>query len=278
MPYVKVGSENEKEILLSYVDCGEGDPVVLIHGWPLSHRMWEHQINALTDAGKRVIAYDRRGFGDSNKPWGGYDYDTFASDLNELMNALDLRDVVLIGFSMGGGEVARYIGKYGTERVKKVVLMSAVTPYLVKTDDSPNGVDQSVFDGMIDGILADRPGFLQVFGKNFINWDKDGHELVSQAALDHSWDIAVWASPHATVECIKAFSTTDFRGDLKKFDVPTLILHGDDDQIVPLPMSGQQSHALIPDSELVLVEGGAHGLTYTQPKIVNEILLNFINR
>ncbi len=276
MPYLQIGTEKNHVISLSYADYGEGKPIVLIHGWPLSHRMWEKQIMALTEAGYRVIAYDRRGFGESYKPWTGYDYDTFAADLNTLITELDLRDVVLVGFSMGGGEVARYIGTYGTERIAKAVLMSAVTPFLLKTADNPEGVDQSVFDGMIQGLKKDRPGFLEAFGKMFVNWDKDGKDLLSQPALQHSWDIAVWSSPKATIDCVKAFSATDFRKDLAKFTIPTLILHGDADQIVPFEVSGQRAHGLIPGSELVIIPGGAHGLTYTRPDKVNTALLDFI--
>lgn len=276
MPYVKIGIEKDQKIKLSYVDYGEGKPVVLIHGWPLSHRMWEKQIIALTQAGYRVIAYDRRGFGESYKPWNGYDYDSFASDLNVLLETLDLSDVTLVGFSMGGGEVARYIGTFGSKRVAKAVLMSAITPYLGKADDNPDGVDGSVFDGIIDGLLHDRLGFLYEFCKNFVNWDADGKDLISQRALDHSWDIAAWASPKATIECVKAFSGTDFRADLAAIDVPTLILHGDKDQIVPFEASGELAHKLITGSELVIIEGGAHGLTYTQPDKVNQALLDFI--
>ena len=276
MPYLNIGSEKGEDVLLSYADYGEGKPVVLIHGWPLSHRMWEKQIAALTDAGYRVIAYDRRGFGESYKPWTGYDYDTLADDLNVLMEALDLRDATLVGFSMGGGEVARYISTYGTSRLSKAVLMSSVTPYLLKTDDNPGGVDKSVFDDMLSGLVSDRPGFLEVFCQKFVNWDKDGKDLISRAALNHSWDIAVWATPKATLECVKSFSSTDFREDLKKFDLPTLVLHGDNDQIVPFDVSGKIAHEMIPNSLLVIVNGGAHGLTFTQPEKVNQALLDFI--
>ena len=276
MPYLTVGSEKGKDINISYADFGEGKPIILIHGWPLSHRMWEKQIAALTTAGYRVIAYDRRGFGESYKPWGGYEYDTFAADLNAVITSLDLSEVTLIGFSMGGGEVARYIGTYGTSRIAKAVLMSSVTPYLLKTIDNPEGVEQRVFDGMVAGLMKDRPKFLEDFTKMFVNWDEDGKELLSQAALTHSWDIAVWASPKATVECVKAFSTTDFRHDLAKFTIPTLVLHGDSDKIVPFEVSGKRAHEMIPGSELVVIAGGAHGLTYTQPEKVNEALLTFL--
>lgn len=278
MPYVNVGTEKDNDIKISYADYGTGKPVVLIHGWPLSHRMWEKQIIALTEAGYRVIAYDRRGFGESYKPWDGFDYDTLATDLHCLMEELDLHKVTLVGFSMGGGEVARYLSTHGSERVSKAVLMSAVTPYMLQTSDNPTGIDQAVFDGMLQGLLSDRPGFLEEFCKKFVNWDKDGKDLISQAALNHCWDIAVWASPKAAIACVKAFSSTDFRKDLAAIDVPTLVLHGDDDQIVPFESSGQLTHSLVAGSELVVIEGGAHGLTYTQPEKVNQVLLDFIGR
>lgn len=276
MPYLAVGTDKDSEVRLSYADYGEGKPVVLMHGWPLSHRMWEAQIPALVEAGYRVIAYDRRGFGDSDKPWTGYEYDTFASDLNTLLEELDLSEVSLVGFSMGGGEVARYIGTYGSERAEKAVLMSAVTPYLLKTDDNPDGVDESVFEEMLEGVRTDRPGFLEGFTKKFVNWDTDGKQILSEAALRHAWDIGVWASPKATLECIKAFSSTDFRDDLKKFDVPTLIMHGDADQIVPFEVSGQRAAELIPGSKTVIIKGGSHGITYTAPSEVNQALLAFL--
>jgi non-heme chloroperoxidase len=276
MPYLKIGTEKNNDILISYADYGEGKPVVLIHGWPLSHRMWEKQIIALTEAGYRVIAYDRRGFGESYKPWEGFDYDTLSADLNALLEALDLHEVTLVGFSMGGGEVARYIANYGTKRLAKAVLFSSVTPYLLKTEDNPDGVDKSVFDGMHNGLMADRPAFLEAFGKQFVNWDEDGKDLMSEAALKHSWDIAVWASPKATIACTESFSSTDFRDDLAKFDIPTLILHGDKDNIVPFEVSGKRTHEMIEDSQLVVIQGGAHGLTYTQPDMVNKALLDFL--
>ena len=276
MPYITVGTEKGNDIKLSYADYGEGKPIVLIHGWPLSHRMWEKQVAALTKAGYRVVAYDRRGFGESYKPWEGYDYDTLAKDLHMLIEKLELREAVLIGFSMGGGEVARYIGTYGTQRLSKAILFSSVTPFLLKTDNNPNGVPQSVFEEMQTGLMTDRPGFLENFCKTFFNWDKDGKDLMSDAALKHCWDIAVWANPKATITCVQAFSNTDFRDDLAKFDIPTLILHGDDDQIVPFEVSGKRSHEMIPNSELVIIEGGAHGLTFTQPERINNALLEFI--
>ncbi len=276
MPFITVGTEKGHDINLSYADYGEGRPVVLIHGWPLSHRMWEKQIAALVEAGYRVIAYDRRGFGESYKPWGGHDYDTLTSDLKLLMDELDLQDATLVGFSMGGGEVARYVGSYGTSRISKLVFMSAVTPYMMKTADNPDGADPATFDGMLKGLMQDRPGFLHEFCKAFFNWDKDGRQLMSQQAFDHSWDIAVWANPKATIDCVKAFSSTDFREDVKAINVPTLVMHGDADQTVPFEVSGQRTHALVKDSQLVVIAGGAHGLTYTQPEKVNQALLDFL--
>ena len=276
MPNITVGTYKNQNINLNYVDYGEGSPVVLIHGWPLSHLMWENQFMALTGAGYRVVAYDRRGFGDSSKPWSGYDYDTFASDLNRLMEELDLRDAALVGFSMGGGEVARYLGTYGSERVSKAVLMAAITPFMLKTDDNASGVDQSVFDGMIKGLEKDRPGFLLDFCKSFVNWDKDGKDLISEAALNHSWDIATWASSKASIDCVRAFSATDFRADLAKLAVPTLVLHGDADGIVPFEVSGKIAHEQISGSELLVIKGGSHGLTYTHPEQTNAALLKFL--
>jgi non-heme chloroperoxidase len=278
MPYITVGTEKNADIKVSYADYGEGKPVILIHGWPLSHRMWEKQIGALVDGGYRVIAYDRRGFGESYKPWNGFDYDTLAGDLATIIDSLGLDDVSLVGFSMGGGEVARYIGTHGTAKIAKAVLIGSITPYLKKTDDNPDGADQAIFQGMLDGLAGDRPEFLYKFCKNFVNWDSDGKELLSQAALNHSWDIAVWANPKATFECLKSVSNTDFREDLKKFDVPTLVIHGDADAIIPFEISGKRVHDMLPDSELLLIEGGAHGLTYTQPDKVNAALLDFLGK
>ena len=258
---------------LYYEDLGTGEPVVLIHGWPLSHRMWESQINALTAAGYRVIAYDRRGFGDSGRPAGGYDYDTFASDLNDLMTTLDLRGATLAGFSMGGGEVARYIGRYGTERVARAMLLGAVPPFLLKTDDNPDGAPQSLFDGFMDGVRKDRLAFLDEFFANFYNTDtvKSHADLVP-----YSKSIAWAASPLATQQCIVAFGTTDFRQDLKKFTVPTLVAHGDGDRIVPFDISGRKSHEMITGSRLEVVKGAPHGFAATHAEELNRLMLDFL--
>ncbi len=273
MTYVNVDAEPETE--LYYMDVGEGQPVVLIHGWPLSHRMWESQINALVDAGFRCIAYDRRGFGDSGKPSGGYDYDTFASDLNDLILALDLNDVVLVGFSMGGGEVARYIGTYGTERVVKAALLGAVPPFLLKSEDNPHGAPQELFDGMIAGVKHDRIAFLDAFLTNFFNTDTkfDG---VAADLVPYSKSLAWPAMPLATQQCITAFGTTDFRDDLSKFNIPTLVVHGDADRIVPIDISGRMSAAAIEGSRFEVLAGAPHGFAATHPAQLNAILLDFL--
>jgi peroxiredoxin len=259
---------------LHYVDLGAGHPVVLIHGWPLSHRMWEIQIAALVDAGYRCIAYDRRGFGESGRPAGGFDYDTFASDLNDLIVQLDLRDVTLAGFSMGGGEVARYAGRYGTARLSKAMLLGAVTPFLLETPDNPTGLDRSVFDGMIQGVKKDRVGFLEQFFPAFYNYEPDTG--VSADLIPFSKWIAWAASPLGTWECITAFGTTDFRADLKKLTVPTLIVHGDADQIVPFGVSGKLTHERLPGSRLEVLPGAPHGFAATHSAKLNALMLDFM--
>ena len=276
MPFLKI--EGQKIVSLYFEDYGQGKPVVLVHGWPLSHRMWEYQVSALAEAGHRVIAYDRRGFGDSDKPWDGYDYDTMAADLQALMTALELQDVTLVGFSMGGGEVARYFGQFGSERVSKAVFVSAVTPFMLKTDDNPTGVDQSVFDEFKQNVKEDRIGFLEGFTKMFVNHDKGvpGGKPASEAALGYNLSIASYASPKATLDCITAFGETDFRQDMGKVDVPTLFVHGDADQIVPLEVSAQQAHKLVEGSRLKVLEGAPHGLVFTHTDQLNGVLLEFL--
>jgi pimeloyl-ACP methyl ester carboxylesterase len=254
-------------------DLGDGPPVVLIHGWPLNGDMWEYQIAALVEAGFRCIAYDRRGFGQSDQPWEGYDYDTFADDLADLIEELELTDVTLIGFSMGGGEVARYIGTYGTERISRAVLLGAVPPFLLQTEEHPAGAPMSVFDGMIAGIKADRPQFFADFSKGFYGLPATG---VSQGILDWTLMHALKASPKGTVDCVTAFGTTDFREDLKKFDVPTLILHGEADAIVPVAISARESARLIPGAVLKEYPGAPHGLFFTHKDAVNADILAFL--
>ena len=276
MPYFK-SKAGDETINLYYQDCGEGPPVVLIHGWPLSHRMWEYQINALTEAGYRCIAYDRRGFGESDKPWTGYDYDTMSGDLHELLVNLDIEDAAIVGFSMGGGEVARYFGRFGHERVSKAMLISAVPPYLLKTEDNPDGgLEHDDIEEMMQGVKDDRIAFMNGFGRQFVNFDQLGGDRISEELLHYNHTIASFASPKATQDCIRAFSETDFRDDLEKVDVPTLIVHGDADHIVPLEVSGQRSHEMIGGSRLEILEDAPHGLNFTHTDRLNKLMIDFL--
>ncbi|OHV12860.1 alpha/beta fold hydrolase [Kushneria phosphatilytica] len=279
MPFISVDTSDSAPVDLYYQDCGAPDarPVILIHGWPLSHRMWEYQINALTEAGYRCIAYDRRGFGESSKPWEGYDYDTLSGDLQALMTRLDLRDAVLVGFSMGGGEVARYFGRFGNDRVSAAMLIGAVPPFLLKTDDNPDGVDAQVFEDMKAGILDQRVAFLEGFGQTFVNWSEDA-PTISRAQLQYNHTIASFAAPHATLRCITAFGQTDFRHDLPKISVPTLIIHGDADQIVPAEVSAQRSHEMISGSRLEMIGGAPHGLNFTHREELHRLMLDFLDQ
>ena len=274
MPYFNSTAAPATEIF--YEDTGgSGQPVVLIHGWPLSARMWEAQINALVAAGFRCVSYDRRGFGASGKPAGGYDYDTMTADVRNLIVHLDLRNAVLAGFSMGGGEVARYFGRYGTDRISKAMLISAVPPYLLKTADNPDGVPKDVLDGILKGITDDRINFLSGFLQKFFNLDKK-KDAISDEVLQYNKSMAWLASPIATQDCVKAFSGTDFRDDLKKMTVPTLIVHGDSDQIVPVEVSGKRSAASIKGSRLEMIKGGPHGIATTHAEKVNALMLDFL--
>jgi peroxiredoxin len=267
--------EKRKAIKLNYEDYGEGQPIVLIHGWPLNHKMWEYQIQVLVNSGYRVIAYDRRGFGNSSKPWTGYDYDTLAKDLKDIIESLKLANVILVGFSMGGGEVARYIKNYGSSSISKAVLVSAVTPFMLNTKDN-EAVDISVFEGMKEGISKDRPDFFKAFGKNFFNYDDLKSERISQAMLDFTWSLAMNSSLKATLDCVDSFGKTDFREDCKSFDIPTLIVHGDKDQIVPMDVSAQKAHQLIPNSKFKTITDAPHGLMITHHEELNAILLDFL--
>jgi non-heme chloroperoxidase len=277
MPRITVGQENSGSIELYYEDHGTGKPVVLIHGWPLSGRSWEKQVPVLLDAGYRVITYDRRGFGDSSRPTLGYDYDTFAEDLQSLMTELDLRDATLVGFSMGGGEVARYLGTYGSERVSKAVFMAAIPPFFLKTPDNPTGVDGAVFEGIKKAIAADRPAFLSKFFADFFNVDVLGGKLISDEVVRLSWSIGAGASPKGTLDCVSAW-LTDFRNDLRRINVPTLIVHGDADRITPLDATATPSQTLVNGSRLVVVKGGPHGLNWTHAEEVNRELLKFVEQ
>ncbi|PEJ84843.1 alpha/beta fold hydrolase [Bacillus toyonensis] len=276
MAKITVGTENQAPIEIYYEDHGTGKPVVLIHGWPLSGRSWEYQVPALVEAGYRVITYDRRGFGKSSQPWEGYEYDTFTSDLHQLLEQLELQNVTLVGFSMGGGEVARYIGKYGTNRVEKAVFAGAVPPFLYKSADHPEGVlDDVAIQSFENGVKSDRLAFLDEFTKGFFAAG-DRTDLVSEPFRIYNRDIAAGASLKGTLDCIAAFSKTDFRGDLAKVNIPTLIIHGDSDATVPFEYSGKLTHEAIPNSKVTLIKGGPHGLNATHAKEFNEALLSFL--
>lgn len=264
-----------KSTHLFYEDYGVGKPVVFIHGWPLNHEMWEYQLAELPKNNLRCIAYDRRGFGKSDRPWENYDYDTLADDLKALLEQLDLKEVILVGFSMGGGEIARYIGKYGTSRIAKVVLISAVTPFMLKTADNPEGVDQKNFDEMIENIAEDRPAFLAKFAGYFYGVTKVNH-AVSQEILDWNQMLCLMSSAKATMECVRSFSGTDFRKDLTKIDVPVLIIHGDADQTVPIAISGNKTAKSLPEAKYIVYKDAPHGLFITHKDKLNKDLIDFI--
>src|SRR5438132_8817676 len=277
MPYVTVGKENSGNIELYYEDHGSGQPVVLIHGFPLSGASWEKQLPGLLEAGYRVITYDRRGFGKSSQPTVGYNYDTFAEDLHKLVTQLKLRDFTLAGFSMGGGEVARYFGKYGSKGVSKAVIISGVPPYLLKTADNPEGVDGSVFAGIEKAVAADRYAFFSGFFQNFYNTDQFLGKRVSEQAIQASWNVAAGASATARLACVPTWHE-DFREDLKRVDVPTLVIHGDADRIVPFTASGHRTAKLIKGARLVVVKDGPHCVTWTHADDVNSELVNFLGK
>jgi len=273
--FIKVGQENSTAIEIYYEDHGSGRPVVLIHGWPLSGASWEKQTAALLDAGYRVITYDRRGFGRSTKPSVGYNYDTFAADLNIILTTLNLTDVSLVGFSMGTGEVTRYIGKYGAARVRKAALIGTLGPYLVKAADNPEGVDASVFNDIRSKIKADRPAFLMEFLRNFYNYDVTGGKLVSDRVLEDNWNVAAGASAIGTLVCVDAW-IEDFRKDIPHNTVPTLILHGDADRILPPDASSRRQAKMIKDVRFVELKGGPHGVLWTHAEQVNAELVKFL--
>ena len=275
MSVVTVGHENNADIEIYYEDHGAGQPVVLIHGYPLSGRAWDKQVPALLEAGYRVITYDRRGFGKSSQPAVGYEYDTFAADLHALLEYLDLRDAVLVGHSMGTGEVTRYLGHYGPGRVAKGVLVSPIPPYLLQAADNPDGVPQALFDGFAAAARADTPAWMKGFLDNFYNTETLLGTLVSDQAFQASWNLAVTASATAAVACIATWAT-DFREDLPKIDVPVLVIQGDADQVLPLDKTGRRLPALVNDARLVVIEGGPHAIPWTHAAQVNAALLDFL--
>ena len=275
MGTIAVGRENSDDIEIYYEDHGAGPPVVLIHGYPLSGRAWDKQVPVLLGAGCRVITYDRRGFGKSSQPTTGYDYDVFAADLNALMEKLDLRDAVIVGHSMGTGEVTRYLGVYGSARVAKGVLISPIPPFLLQTSDNPEGLPQSLFDGFIQSAQADPPAWMKGFLDNFYNYDTLGGTLVSEQAFQASFNLAVSASATATVACIPTW-LTDFRADLANIDVPMLVIDGNADRVLPYDKTGARLPGLIKDIRLVTIEGGPHAIAWTHTDQVNQALLDFL--
>ncbi len=268
-------NDSENPVNLFYEDLGTGKSVVFIHGWPLNHEMWEYQLSVLPALGLRCIAYDRRGFGKSDRPWGKYDYDTLADDLKAVLDELDLTEVTLVGFSMGGGEIARYIGKYGTSKIGKVVLISSVTPYMLKADDNTEGIGKEKFDEIAGLISKDRPDFFTTFGKEFYGVNAISHP-VSEALLDWNQALCLMSSAKATLDCLRSFSETDFRNDVLKIDVPTLIIHGDADKTVPIDIAGNKTAALMHRAEYLVYQGAAHGLFITEKDKLNADLVKFI--
>lgn len=276
MAYIKVGTENSTDVELYYEDHGSGQPVVLIHGYPLDGSSWEKQTAALLGAGYRVITYDRRGFGQSSKPTEGYDYDTFAADLNAFLAALDLNDAVLVGFSMGTGEVGRYLSTYGSARVAKAVFLASLEPYVLQSDDNPGGVPQSVFDGLMESVTADRYAFFTDFFKNFYNSDTFlGTPRLSQETMNAGWNLAAKAGATASAAAQPTW-LTDFRADIPKIDVPALIVHGTADNILPINVTGREFAKALPSAEYVEIDGAPHGMLWTHAAEVNDILLKFL--
>lgn len=277
MGFIKTNNAvNGSEVNLFYEDWGQGQPVVLIHGWPSSHEMWEHQMSELPKYGLRCISYDRRGFGKSDKPWGDYDYDVLADDLKAVLDTLDLQNVILVGFSMGGGEVVRYFSRHGGARVQKVVLVSSIAPYMLQTDSSPDGVPAEMFEQMMQQIVDDRMNFLEGFGKDFFGVSLLNHP-VSNAYLDNFRRLAAIGSQPATLECMKAFAYTDFRGEMASINVPTLFIHGDADKTVPIDATSREATKMVPNSQLLVYGGGPHGIFYTHKEQLNQDIRFFIS-
>ena len=276
MPFIETQDIQKGEsVKIFYQDYGEGQPVILIHGWPLSYSMWEQQIVALVEAGYRCIAYDRRGFGVSSQPWGKYDYTTLAQDLNSLITNLNLNDCVLVGFSMGGGEVVRYLTEFGSDKVAKAALISSIIPLVPQKPDNPDGVPKEMLDEIMQNLQTDRAGFLEGFTKNFFNYE-DHQDKISEAMLRQSWSLAMMATRRATLEAAKAWAETDFRPELKNVTVPTLIVHGKADQVVPIATSSDQAAKGISDNRYEVIEDAPHGLYATHTQKLNQLLIDFL--
>ncbi|MFT4806155.1 MAG: non-heme chloroperoxidase [Psychroserpens sp.] len=276
MPFI-TNKTQEETVDVFYEDYGTGQPVILIHGWPLSSKSWEHQVWKIVEAGYRCISYDRRGFGMSSSPWNNYDYSSLTDDLNQLVKQLELKDVILVGFSMGGGEVIRYFTDFGNENIAKAALISSIIPLVKKKEDNPNGIPEENLSGIKDALENDRVGFLKEFSKGFYNYDNN-KDKVSQAQLDYDFSIASHASPRATIETAKAWMHTDFRLELKNVNVPTLIVHGDADNTVPIQTSAKQAAKVIKDNTLEVIKGAPHGLNVTHKEELNKILIDFLNK
>lgn len=275
MPFIT--NENTEEIVdIFYEDYGEGQPVILIHGWPLSRKSWEHQVWKIVEAGYRCISYDRRGFGISSFPWNGYDYSSLASDLNEIIKQLELEDAIIVGFSMGGGEVVRYCTDYGTDKIAKAALISSIIPLVKQKEDNPTGVPEKDLLGIKDALENDRVGFLKEFSKGFYNYDEN-KDKVSQAQLDYDFIVASHASPRGTIEAAKAWMHTDFRDELKNVDVPTLIIHGDADNTVPIETSAKQAAEGISNNTFHIIKDAPHGLNITHKEELNNLLIKFLD-
>ncbi|WP_304145355.1 alpha/beta fold hydrolase [Mesoflavibacter zeaxanthinifaciens] len=274
MPFIT--NENTEEIVdIFYEDYGEGQPVILIHGWPLSRKSWEHQVWKIVEAGYRCISYDRRGFGISSFPWNGYDYSSLASDLNEIITQLELEDAIIVGFSMGGGEVVRYCTDYGIKKIAKAALISSIIPLVKQKDDNPSGVPEKDLLGIKDALENDRVGFLKEFSKGFYNYEEN-KDKVSQAQLDYDFIVASHASPRGTIEAAKAWMHTDFRDELKNVDVPTLIIHGDADNTVPIETSAKQAAKGIANNTFHIIKDAPHGLNITHKEELNNLLIKFL--
>ncbi|MFG2011755.1 alpha/beta fold hydrolase [Micromonospora sp. NPDC048868] len=275
MPFITVGTENSAPVDLYYEDHGSGQPIVLIHGFPFNGATWEKQVGPLLAAGYRTITYDRRGFGSSAQPASGYDYDTFAADLDVLMTELDLRNAILVGHSMGTGEVTRYLGVYGSQRVDRAVLLAPLAPFLLKTSDDPEGVEKSLFQGFQRAIIDDRFAYLTTFCEAFFNYQENKGRLVSEEAFRAHWEIGARASAKGTHDSVDAWQT-DFRGDVSRIDVPVLIVQGDADAVLPYPATGQRLQPMLPGSQLVTLKGAPHGIPWTNAAEVNRSIMDFI--
>lgn len=277
MPFITNKSAKE-QVDIFYEDYGSGQPVILIHGWPLSRKSWEQQVWKIVEEGYRCISYDRRGFGTSSSPWGEYDYSALASDLNAIIEELDLKDVVIVGFSMGGGEVVRYLTDYGSSKIAKAALISSIIPLVKQKSDNPDGVPEKALEGIIEALQNDRVGFLKEFSKGFYNYEENKGERVSEAQLDYDFTIASFASPRATIQTALAWMHTDFRSELKNVVVPTLIVHGDADATVPIETSAKQAATGIKDNTFEIIKGAPHGLNITHAEELNKILISFLKK